>query len=779
VLLGLLAAATPTALLIAYRQDVSPTWNRPAALAIIHVTMAVLCATIARWLAPEAKMSNHPALGVLSGEFAGLALLNAAGAFLRNPVHSAVLRTVSMAWIVATGGLTLVLLNAQALRRSWRQTMERSGKDFYARLGLLFAAFCLAGFALDWRLLRSSGYADVLKLSTLLFSSAVISVLLLCSLRLYQRKRNAVILFFSLGLYLYTLGILGQTAGPAWSLLWWFGLGISLISPFTVAYGILEANRVRDRLQLVDTLAARSEEVDRSHVDLARSESQYRSLVDNAPYGIFRFSDSGHFEAVNPALVELLNYEDAQTLMQDSYASVFTDSEEHQTGMEELRRAGFVVDELTWRRKDGKPLKVRLRCRRVKAEGSGVSSYEGIVEDLSERSSLEEQLRQSQKMEAIGRLAGGIAHDFNNLLTVISGYTGMLIDTFSPSDPRRADAERVKTAAERAAALIRQLLAFSRKQVLTPTTVDLNSVVSDLSKMLPRLLGEDIDLAFIPGERLCSVFADRAQVEQVFMNLIVNSRDAMPGGGKITVETENKQLDEKYTRQRRGVIPGAYVMLAVTDTGTGMDAATQAQIFEPFFTTKDEGKGTGLGLATVYGIVKQSGGHIAVYSEPGQGTTVRIYFPATSAPPNVEREPEFTPHHAKGETVLVIEDENDVRSMIVRALLRCKYRVLEARTGEEALELVEKNGAKVHLLITDVVMPGMRGTETAQRLASVIPNLKILYMSGYTDNAMFHQKLLETGTLFLQKPFTVTGLEQKVRSALKENKPARKAALRP
>src|SRR5205807_8162355 len=258
-------------------------------------------------------------------------------------------------------------------------------------------------------------------------------------------------------------------------------------------------------------------------------------------------------------------------------------------------------------------------------------------------------------------LAGGIAHDFNNLLTIISGYTGMLIDTFSTNDPRRADAERVKSASDRAAGLTRQLLAFSRKQVLTPATLDLNRVVSDLTKILPRLIGEDVDLAFVPGRPLASVYADRGQVEQVLMNLVVNARDAMPSGGKITLETGNKKLSEKYSRSRRGVIPGEYVMLAVTDTGCGMDDATQARIFEPFFTTKEEGKGTGLGLATVYGIVKQSGGHISVYSEPGRGSTFKVYLPPTDEVPACVRSAArpalpAAPPPGEGPTVLLVED---------------------------------------------------------------------------------------------------------------------------
>ena len=768
-LLGLLVAVTPTALLLAYRTEVGPTWYRPAAYTIIYVALALLALTIARWLGREAVLGGHPALAVLSGGFAGTAIISAIGSFVRHDQDLVAIRAASIAWMMIYGGSAVILLNAQGLRRICRQFFIRSKTLFYTCFMLLFALLFLAALVLDRRSLHAPAYVQTIQTGTLLVSSATISLVLISTYRLYLRKRNTVILFFSLGLYLFTLGILAQTAGPHWSLRWWFGQGLGLVSLFTVAYGILEANRVRDRLELISTLAARTEEIDKSHLDLARSEAQYRSLVNNAPYGIFRFSESERFEAVNPALVELLGYDSAGSLMQvHSCSELFKEAVEHQSVMEELHNTGYVMDDVLWRRKDGKTLKVRLRCRKVSDQSLGTSSFEAIVEDLSEQSLLEEQLRQSQKMEAIGRLAGGIAHDFNNLLTVISGYTGMLIDTLSTSDPRRADAERVKTAADRAAALTRQLLAFSRKQVLTPTTLNLNGVVSDLSRMLQRLLGEDIDLAFVPGEFLDSIYADRGQVEQVLMNLIVNSRDAMPSGGKITLETRNKKLDERYARHRRGVVPGEYVMLAVTDSGIGMDAATQARIFEPFFTTKEEGKGTGLGLAMVYGIVKQSGGHIAVYSEPGQGTTFRIYFPATSAASKAEPEVASSLHVANGETVLVIEDETDLRSMIVRALRRREYHVFEARTGEEALQMVRQGSADIQLLITDIVMPGMRGTEAAQQILAMVPDLKVLYISGYTDNAMFHQKLLASGAMFLQKPFTIAALEEKVQKALKK-----------
>jgi PAS domain S-box-containing protein len=774
--LGFLAACTPTALLIAYRTNVNPTWYGPTAHAIIYLSVVLLALIIANWLIYESKINRHPALMVLSGGFIGMAVTSVISAGVRSPTHLLVVRTFSMVWTMGYGGFTVMLLNWQALRRHFRQMWMERPLIFFSIPVLLFSFLLATALVLDKPLFHSANYAGTIRLLTFWISTVIISSVLVFAIRLYLRKRNTVILFFSLGLYLYALSILGETGAPEWSLLWWFSEGLGLICVFAIAYGILEASRVRDRLDLIKILAARSDELQKSHRDLMQSEVRYRSLVNNSPYGIFRLNDAQRFEAVNPALYELLGYDSEQPLMElESCAALFKDSQEYEGLMAELQRAGSVEQDVLWKKKDGNALKVRLLCRRFAGEHTRHSSYEGMVEDLSAQSSLEDQLRQSQKMEAVGRLAGGMAHDFNNLLTVISGYTGMLIDTLSESDPRRTDAERVKHAAERAASLTRQLLAFSRKQVLTPAIIHLNMVVSDLSRMLPRLIGEDVDLAFMPGEQLSYIYADRGQVEQVLMNLVVNARDAMPEGGKITIETKNERLEEKYARQRRGVIPGEYVMLAVTDTGCGMDTATKARIFEPFFTTKEEGKGTGLGLATVYGIVKQSDGHISVYSEPGQGTTFKVYFPATSVVRKQEQEAVHTSREAHGETILVVEDESDVRNMIVRALGRRNYLLLEASNGEEAVELVKRNKNHVDLMITDIIMPGMRGTEAAQRIVSLVPEMKVLYMSGYTDNAMFHQKLLDAGTLFIQKPFTLTGLEEKVRYALEPKAKAAKA----
>jgi PAS domain S-box-containing protein len=769
VFLGFLAACAPTALLFALRGGASSIWYGPTAHTVLNVCTSVLLAIVSYWLAREAKLGSYPAVAVLSGGFIGLAAIFAAASFVSNSIHLIVVNTLAMAWAMVFGSCGLVLLTADRLRRRCREILTERPLVFFSVLVALFAGLVAVVLAMDQPVFHLAERAATLRTATFAVAAATIPVLMILAIRVYLRKRSPVILFFSLGLYLYSLAILGQTAGPQWSLPWWFGEGLCLVSVFAIAYGVLEANRMRDRMHLITTLAARSQELQKSHGDLAHSEVRFRSLVNNAPYGIFRLNQYERFEAVNPALLESLGYDAVQpATWLPLFADFFREKSDYAAVMQALRRTGRAQEEVFWMRKDGSAFKVRLQCRRVPGESLNAPWFEGIVEDLSEQSSLEEQLRQSQKMEAIGRLAGGIAHDFNNLLTVISGYTGMLVETLSESDPRRTDALRVKHAALQAATLTRQLLAFSRKQVLSPVTLNLNQVVSDLSRILPRLLGEDVDLVFVPGERLASVYADRGQVEQVLMNLIVNSRDAMPRGGKITLETNNQKLDEKYTR-RRGAVPGEYVMLAVTDTGCGMDAATMARIFEPFFTTKEEGKGTGLGLATAYGIVTQSGGHIAVYSEPGQGTTFKVYFPAASVSQAAEKQSTAAPHVSRGETILVVEDEENVRDMTAQALRRAGYQVLLASSGEEALEMVVTKRWRFQLLITDIVMPGLRGTEVAQKLMAMIPGLRVLYMSGYTDNAMFHQKLLGPGAAFMQKPFTLNVLEEKVAQALEHD----------
>ena len=399
--------------------------------------------------------------------------------------------------------------------------------------------------------------------------------------------------------------------------------------------------------------------------------------------------------------------------------------------------------------------------------------YASVMASLNQRKQTEEalrqsedHLRQSQKMEAVGRLAGGVAHDFNNLMTVVMGRTELLLNRLDEADPLRRNAEEIKRTAERAVSLTQQLLAFSRKQVLTPKVLNLNSVVANMDRMLRRLIGEDIDLVTVLGPALDRIKADPSQLEQVIMNLAINARDAMPSGGKLTIETANAYLDQPYARNHPSVLPGNYVMLAVSDNGTGMDTETQARIFEPFFTTKEQGKGTGLGLATVYGIVKQSGGYIWVYSEPGWGTTFKIYLPRVSDTVEVS-EPAPVPVRAYGsETILLVEDEAGVRELTREILQMNGYTVLEAAHGPEALEVCHQYPGTIDLMVTDVVMPQMSGAELSQQATALRPAMKVVFISGYADRAIVRHGILEADTLYLQKPFTPDALARKVREAL-------------
>ncbi len=385
----------------------------------------------------------------------------------------------------------------------------------------------------------------------------------------------------------------------------------------------------------------------------------------------------------------------------------------------------------------------------------------------------EEQLRQSQKLEAVGQLAGGIAHDFNNLLTVIGGYSSMLLGRLPEDNPHRPSLEEIKKASDRASALTRQLLAFSRKQILQPRVLDLNLVVTDLEKMVRRLIGEDIDLLTVTSPVLGKVKADRGQIEQVLLNLIVNARDAMPKGGKLTIETRNVVHSEEYAR-RHAALAGPYVMLAVSDTGCGMDAAIQARVFEPFFTTKASGKGTGLGLATVYGIVKQSGGNIWIYSEAGQGSTFKVFLPRVDEAGGDEEEAISRSLPLGTEMVLLVEDEEQVRVILQQILEGQGYQVLSASNGDEAISISQNLEWDIKLLITDVVMPQMSGRELAERILEVRPKLPVLFMSGYTDDAIVRHGLLDEKLNFIQKPFDSASVARKVREVL-DSHPSRPA----
>ena len=391
-----------------------------------------------------------------------------------------------------------------------------------------------------------------------------------------------------------------------------------------------------------------------------------------------------------------------------------------------------------------------------------------VEERTNELRRSEEQLRQSQKLEAIGRLAGGIAHDFNNLLSVILGHSDLMLLDLDPGDPHRADLEAIRSAGTRTAELTRQLLVFSRQQMVEPTVLSLNDVLDDVNRILVRLLGEDIELRVLPAGALGHVRADRSQLGQVVLNLVVNARDAMPTGGRLTLETANVDLDGEYARAHLGVAPGAYVMLAVSDTGIGMDRATQARIFEPFFTTKEQGKGTGLGLATVFGIVRQAGGAVWVYSEPGKGSTFKVYLPRVDeAATNARSGDDAMPALARGsETILLVEDEDLVRGVTKRILVRAGYRVIEARSPHQALILAEQEAGRIDLVLTDVIMPKMNGRQLADRLLAERPGLRILFMSGYTDDVILQHGVLDGRAPFLQKPVSPDDLTRKVREVL-------------
>jgi nitrogen-specific signal transduction histidine kinase/CheY-like chemotaxis protein len=391
-----------------------------------------------------------------------------------------------------------------------------------------------------------------------------------------------------------------------------------------------------------------------------------------------------------------------------------------------------------------------------------------VTQDITERRQLEEQFRQSQKMDAFGQLAGGVAHDFNNLLTIINGYSDLLLDSLPPGDPNRELLSEIHKAGERSAGLTRQLLAFSRQQILAPRVLDLNEVVADMDRMLRRLIGEDVELRTVPAAELDSVRADPGQLEQVIVNLVVNARDAMPKGGQLTIETANSTIDESSTVAHAVVPPGSYVLLMVSDTGVGMDAETQARIFEPFFTTKERGKGTGLGLATVYGIVKQSGGYILVYSELAHGTTFKVYLPRVAAPadPVIAAAAKPSGSLQGSETILVTEDQEEVRNLIRRMLQMRGYNLLVAASGQEALLLADTRPGEIDLLLTDVVMPGIGGRELALLLGPKHPHMKVLFLSGYTDESIVHRGLLAPGLAFLQKPFSADALARKVRAVL-------------
>ncbi len=514
-----------------------------------------------------------------------------------------------------------------------------------------------------------------------------------------------------------------------------------------------------------------SERIVKNEKALQKSENRMRAILAASPVGVALFINR-RLDWANERFYDLAGYEQGSLIGQDSRVFYASDEEYERVGRELYRgieRSGRAEVETKWIRQDGKIIDCRLRACPLDPK----DPFRGLivtVADISESKQLAAQLQQAQKMEAIGRLAGGVAHDFNNILNIIIGNAELALMKVREDGSLRKEIEEIGTAGKRAASLTRQLLAFSRKQIIQPEILDLNEILTGIKKMLGRLIGEDVELLMIPGHGLWQVEADRGQMEQVIMNLVVNARDAMPKGGKLTIETANVELDGKYFHKHglQEGKPGPYVMLAVSDTGIGMDKETQAHIFEPFFTTKEAGKGTGLGLSTVYGIVKQNNGLIWVYSEPGQGSTFKVYLPKAKVGAASDKEEQDNPVIAPGgsETILIVEDNDSVRELVQRILQQHGYRVLEAENGEDALRMSKAYGGPIDLLITDVVMPRMGGKETAERLQALYPYMKVLYMSGYMDNSILQQDILADGVNFLQKPFSPQALLHKVREIM-------------
>jgi PAS domain S-box-containing protein len=509
-----------------------------------------------------------------------------------------------------------------------------------------------------------------------------------------------------------------------------------------------------------------------------RTEQNYRSIFENAVEGIFQSTFDGGFITVNPSMARILGYDSPEEVIAtitDIKQQLYVDPECRAKANRIQEERGILhAFEFEVYRKDGEKIWLSLN-RRTARDGNGSEPhYEGSIEDITGRKRAEEalrlseeKLRQSQKLEAVGQLAGGVAHDFNNLLTVINGYSDLLMRKLEPNSPIRLTLEEIKHAGERAASLTRQLLAFSRRQVLQPEVLKLNVIVANVDKMLSRLIGEDINLLTVLEPMLGQIKADPGQIEQVLLNLAVNARDAMPQGGKLTIETANVYLDGQYSQSHTDIRPGHYVMLAMSDSGCGMTPETQAHIFEPFYTTKEQGKGTGLGLSTVYGIVKQSGGNLWVYSEVGYGTTFKLYLPCVDELNETDETHAALAEPVRGrETVLLAEDEEQVRRMARTILEMYGYHVLEASNGNEAVSIYKEHGDEIDMLLTDAVMPQMSGRELREVLVSLRPDIKVLYMSGYTDDAIMRHGLLEQEIVFLQKPFTAEALVRKVREVL-------------
>jgi two-component system cell cycle sensor histidine kinase/response regulator CckA len=574
--------------------------------------------------------------------------------------------------------------------------------------------------------------------------------------------------------------ILGDYRLPNWTgldaLCWLREFGYSI--PFILITGSLGDERasecikegaadylLKGRLERLPLAIGRALEEKRVRESRDRLEQQYASVIQGAPYGIYRATQDGQIVMANPAMVAMLGYESEAELLQLNMSSdVYADARVEQQILSSTNHANALQQtEVSWRRKDGRAITERLAGRRLVAETGG--TYEVFAQDITEQRIMERQFQQAQKMESIGRLAGGVAHDFNNLLTVIRGGAYLLERNLSNPEKVADYLKQINGATTIAASVVEQLMAFSRMENPERSALDLNEVLANLRKMLPRLLGEDIEVIFQAGEKLKRISADRAQMEQIILNLAVNARDAMPDGGKLVIETANVHLDEAQARSGTTPPAGDYVALTVRDTGTGMDATIQEHIFEPFFTTKERGKGTGLGMATVYGIVKESEGFISLESAPGKGSSFKMHFPGLQTSEEVPSPVSVAATPVGGsETILLVEDETALREITCEYLQSMGYHVLAADNGLNALEICRTHDGPIHILLTDIVMPGIRGTELVKAAVAVRPELHVIYVSGYADRGI-EAGPLGKNAIFLQKPYSLAELDHTIRTA--------------
>ncbi|HUI84265.1 MAG TPA: ATP-binding protein [Candidatus Binatia bacterium] len=530
-----------------------------------------------------------------------------------------------------------------------------------------------------------------------------------------------------------------------------------------------QADKCREELVLALDVTERR----RMEAALRESQASLQALVDNAPFGIARaLPEENRLSTVNPALLQMLgDYSLAEALQLQVAEQIYADPKERDRLLDVLHRNGKIQGwETTLRRRDGSLLPVRITAS-IGGNAEGQAELFSYIEDMTQQSALEQQVRQVQKLEAVGRLAGGMAHDFNNILLVIKLSTEMMLSQITPDSPFSKSLLQISSAADRAAALTRQMLAFGRQQMMQARVINLNTVVSETTQMLRRIIGEDIQLVTNLAENVENSRLDPDQLAQVILNLAVNARDAMPNGGVLAIDTATVDLDDAYTREHPPVQPGRYVMLAVSDSGTGIEKSILPRIFDPFFTTKEVGKGTGLGLSIVYGIVKQSGGYIWVYSEPGHGTTFKLYFPATNAPLEQPASRVDMVADPSRRTLLVVEDEVNIRNNIGNCLQQLGYTVLEAGGAREALELCEERRGGLDLVLTDLVLDGTGGHELARRLAERYPAIRVLFMSGYTEDSAARREILFRGSPFLQKPFSVAELATAVHDLLASQPP--------